>query len=593
MADANQKNNSGHGRNRRSRHSRNRNRGQNKPINPNSVELSEDLEAVEESAPAQAGSGKRSRRGRRGRRDRQAAASQTVPPPVDVLSDGPSVTDFPSSVLPSNPRLDREYGFVTESAEELPVEYDETGAPAAVDFDYMPGSPKAAEPSEAEKAEMTVVVGVKFRNSAHSYYFSPGNLKIGAGTAVIVETARGMEYGTVSFSNKWVRNSEIAQPLREIVRIATNNDTAQHQANLELEEQAFIQCRAQIERHGLDMKLIEAQYTFDNSKLLFYFSSDGRVDFRGLVKDLASEFHTRIELRQIGIRDEARMLGGLGACGRKLCCAGFLQDFVQVSIKMAKEQNLSLNSAKISGCCGRLLCCLHYEHETYEEEISRTPPADSVVQTPDGIGVITSTNPLAATVRVMLKNEKGEVTQTVYPRDAVTVLPKDALPEHFFRKPSDTDDESGSSGSRSDKKSSRKRGEKGVGKTGKSAEKPADEAAAESTADEAAEKPDEAPAEGADAPDVLANIHVSYPAKRRKDRPNDKRRQDRKKPRPAPETGNGPAPEAQASSGQAPNVDIPFAAQTPMPGENEPLDGVVRPTQFNRKGYRPRRGRRK
>ena len=577
MAETNPKSNPGHGGKHRSRHSRNRNRGQNnKPLNSNAIDLNADLDSVEESSAAPQGGSKRSRRNRRNRRERPFSdSSSSVPQPVDVLSD-----DAPSSIFsPASTRLDREYGFVTESTEELPVEYDETGAPAAVDFDYIPGAQKVPEPTEEEKAEMTMVVGVKFRNSAHSYYFSPGKLKIGAGTAVLVETARGMEYGIVSFSNKYVRNSEITQPLREIVRIATAADTAQHQANLELEDQAFFQAKAQIERHGLDMKLIEAQYTFDNSKLLFYFSSDGRVDFRDLVKDLASQFHTRIELRQIGIRDEARMLGGLGACGRKLCCAGFLQDFVQVSIKMAKEQNLSLNSTKISGCCGRLLCCLHYEHETYEQEIARTPPVDSVVQTPDGIGVITSTNPLAATVRVMLKNEKGEVTQTVYPRDTVTVLPKDALPEYFYRKPSDSDDNA-SSGSRSDKRTpARKRGEKSTVAAPKSEAAPAAESAPESGSQEGPSDPA--------SPDVLANIHVSYPTKHRKDRPNDRKKPDKKRPRPQTEAAPGTAQDAPASAGSAP--DIPFAAQIPMPGENEPLDGVVRPAQFNRK----RRGRRK
>ena len=216
---------------------------------------------------------------------------------------------------------------------------------------------------------------------------------------------------------------EIVQPLKNIIRIATKEDIIKQQENEKKEEKAFEICMKKIEEHGLDMKLIDAQYTFDNSKLLFYFTSAGRVDFRELVKDLASVFRTRIELRQIGIRDEAKMVGGLGLCGRPLCCSLFLTDFGQVSIKMAKEQNFSLNSAKISGACGRLMCCLRYEHDTYEYEIKRTPPVDSLVRTVDGVGVVTEINPLAATIKVKLVSSP-DTPPKAYKRDEVSVLKK-------------------------------------------------------------------------------------------------------------------------------------------------------------------------
>ncbi|MBE6619866.1 MAG: stage 0 sporulation protein [Ruminococcaceae bacterium] len=237
----------------------------------------------------------------------------------------------------------------------------------------------------------------------------------------IVETARGPEYGEVVIANSHVSTDNIVPPLRPVLRAATEEDARHQEENKKKEQEAFRICLEKIAAHGLDMKLVEAQYTFDNSKLLFYFTSDGRVDFRELVKDLAGVFRTRIELRQIGIRDEAKLLGGLGTCGRPLCCAGFLSDFGQVSIKMAKEQNLSLNSTKISGCCGRLMCCLRYEHETYEEEIRLTPTVDSVVETRDGRGTVVGNHLLKGTVTVRLESQEGEAPRT-YHRDEVKVL---------------------------------------------------------------------------------------------------------------------------------------------------------------------------
>lgn len=276
---------------------------------------------------------------------------------------------------------------------------------------------------DIENEPTVEVVGIRFKPSGKTYYFAPNGITLKTGSHAIVETARGLEYGEVSIGNSFVKESETVQPIRPVIRKATEADVKHHIENTEKETEAFRICNEKIISHELDMKLIDAQYTFDNSKLLFYFTSSGRVDFRDLVKDLASVFRTRIELRQIGIRDEAKMVGGLGMCGRPLCCTLFLSDFGQVSIKMAKEQNLSLNSSKISGICGRLMCCLRYEHETYEYEIKRTPPVDSLVRTVDGIGVVTEINPLAATIKVKLTSSPDTPPQS-YNRNDVTVLKK-------------------------------------------------------------------------------------------------------------------------------------------------------------------------
>ena len=267
------------------------------------------------------------------------------------------------------------------------------------------------------------VVGIRFKASGKVYYFDPAGKSYQRGSYAIVETARGLEYGEIAMANTMVKETDVVPPLRPILREATPNDRARHEENKKKEADALKLCAQKIAEHKLDMKLIDAQYTFDNSKLLFYFTSAGRVDFRELVKDLASVFRTRIELRQIGIRDEAKMMGGLGLCGRPLCCSVFLSDFCQVSIKMAKEQNFSLNSSKISGMCGRLMCCLRFEYETYEYEIKRTPPVDSVVQTPDGNGVVIENSPLAGTVKVRL-SVTPEVAPKIYHRDDVVVLQK-------------------------------------------------------------------------------------------------------------------------------------------------------------------------
>jgi len=288
------------------------------------------------------------------------------------------------------------------------------------------GTPVITEDMVVEEAvpeevpETVDVIGVKFKTAGKVYYFDPNGTTAEAGDNLIVETARGLEFGEAATANKTVSYSEIVPPLRPVIRHATKEDELRHQENIKREKEAFDICVKKIAEHKLEMKLVEVEYTFDNNKLLFYFTADGRVDFRDLVKDLASVFRTRIELRQIGIRDEAKMLGGLGICGRPFCCKSFLPDFVQVSIKMAKEQNLSLNSAKISGTCGRLMCCLRYEHEVYEEEIRKTPRLDAIVRTPDGIGTVCETSPLVGMVRVILDNDDKTVKS--YHRDQLTVL---------------------------------------------------------------------------------------------------------------------------------------------------------------------------
>ena len=296
-------------------------------------------------------------------------------------------------------------------------------AQANAEDEPMIPAPETPIPATNE-AERIDVIGVRFRSSGKMYYFDPNGKKPHKGANVIVETARGPEFGEVCLECCSVSKKNVVLPLRPLIRIATPEDIVHNNNNRKQEIDALEICREKVAEHKLDMKLIDAQYSFDNSKLLFYFSAEGRVDFRELVKNLASIFHTRIELRQIGIRDEARMLGGLGVCGRTLCCSTFLPDFTQVSIKMAKEQNLSLNSSKISGVCGRLMCCLHYESEVYSEEIKKTPSNDTVVKTEDGIGTVISSNPLAGTIRVVLKDQPDTAPKQ-YHRDNVTVIGKE------------------------------------------------------------------------------------------------------------------------------------------------------------------------
>lgn len=255
---------------------------------------------------------------------------------------------------------------------------------------------------------MITVVGIRFKKSGKIYYFSPNNLDIKREDSVIVETVRGIEFGTCVIGPKDIKEEEIIMPLKNVIRKATQEDIEKHIENKEKQEEAFNICIEKIEKHDLPMKLIDVEYTFDNNKIIFYFTADGRVDFRELVKDLASVFRTRIELRQIGVRDEAKMIGGLGPCGRPMCCSSFLGDFAPVSIKMAKEQNLSLNPSKISGICGRLMCCLNYEQNTYEEIRKRLPSVGAIVDTPYGRGEVIENSVVKEKVRIKIKNEEDD-----------------------------------------------------------------------------------------------------------------------------------------------------------------------------------------
>ena len=255
---------------------------------------------------------------------------------------------------------------------------------------------------------MIRVTGVRFKTAGKVYYFDPGEYEVKAGDNVIVETARGMEYGYVTMDITEVDESEIIGQLKKIIRVANDEDRQKHIENVQKKEKSLAQCQEKIDKHGLDMKLVDVEYTFDNSKIIFYFTSDGRVDFRELVKDLAAVFKMRIELRQIGVRDEAKMLGGIGSCGRSLCCNSWLADFEPVSIKMAKVQNLSLNPTKISGICGRLMCCLKYENDVYLDLKRGMPEPGEKVKTPDGLGKVFDTNIFEDKIRVKLYLEDGQ-----------------------------------------------------------------------------------------------------------------------------------------------------------------------------------------
>lgn len=255
---------------------------------------------------------------------------------------------------------------------------------------------------------MKVIIGVRFKKPGKIYFFDPGNLHINIKTKVIVETALGEELGEVVAKKKLLKNSDFSTPLKKVIRIANHKDIKHYEDNKKKEKEAFKICESKIKKLKLDMNLTEVEYSFDNSKLLFYFTADGRVDFRELVKELAAIFKTRIELRQIGVRDEVRRIGGNGICGRELCCCSFLNNFETVSIKMAKEQNMSLNPAKISGNCGRLMCCLKYEQDVYEDKLSSLPKIGAIVKTEDGEGTVDSIETLKEIVKVKLKDENNE-----------------------------------------------------------------------------------------------------------------------------------------------------------------------------------------
>ncbi len=268
---------------------------------------------------------------------------------------------------------------------------------------------------------MAEVIGVRFKDVGKIYYFDPNGKNLATGDRVVVETVRGVECGTVAMTNRTIPDERIVKPLKKLIRIATKDDLEALRRNADKEKQAFTVCEQKIAHHKLAMKLVDVEYAFDGSKILFYFTADGRVDFRELVKDLASVFRTRIELRQIGVRDETKMMGGIGVCGRPLCCSTFLGEFQPVSIKMAKEQGISLNPTKISGACGRLMCCLKYEQEAYEELIRTTPKLGAYVQTPDGKGVVTDLNLLTGMLSVRL-DKSGDAAARQYHKSKLRQL---------------------------------------------------------------------------------------------------------------------------------------------------------------------------
>lgn len=346
--------------------------------------------------------------GRRGNKSNDPVLSAALQKELDEEFSTPMLTSF-AATSPSRNKP-------SESVEDT-KEFEVDIATAAYLIDDVP----CGIPAPGDKS--VEVVGVRFRHAGKIYFFAPNGLKFAVGDGAIVDTARGPELGDIVMLNRRIAEKDIVQPLRPVLRRATDEDLERNAANRRQEAEALKICAEKIAAHKLDMRLVDAQYTFDNSKLLFYFTSEGRVDFRELVRDLAGVFHTRIELRQIGIRDEARLIGGLGICGRPFCCATFLSDFGQVSVKMAKEQGLSINTSKISGCCGRLMCCLRYEYETYQEEARLTPKKDTQVDTPDGPGVVVEATPLSGLLKVRLDSDEEDATR-VYHRDDVKIRAK-------------------------------------------------------------------------------------------------------------------------------------------------------------------------
>ena len=396
-------------------------------------EVTSPVQNAENAEKAQ--SSRKNKRNRSRHKKHNDVATEPIIAPVQTLDPTPEKTEKtaePELSFPKNDRLEKPAPKKLESFSSSPEfqkyqDYQEFTYEELYGSlnDSSPSQPveENGEPVKSSDEQEVEVVGIRFKSSGKTYYFDPNGISLRIGSHAIVETARGLEYGEVVMGNSLVPESETVPPLRPVIRAATQSDILHNEEIKKDEENAFRVCNEKIIAHGLDMKLIDAQYTFDNTKLLFYFTSSGRVDFRELVKDLASVFRTRIELRQIGIRDEAKMVGGLGSCGRPLCCSIFLTDFGQVSIKMAKEQNLSLNSSKISGICGRLMCCLRYEHDTYEHEIKRTPPVDTLVRTVDGVGSVTEISPLQGTIKVRLV-ATPDVPPKSYKREDVTILKK-------------------------------------------------------------------------------------------------------------------------------------------------------------------------
>ena len=422
-------------RNRRSRGGRNRGGKKHDPMTAANDIAAEEAGTAEQPAedgaaenrdvPAHENNRQKRSRGKRGGRNRRGSnadedRSQNRAVDADATQDdGGEYTESDEITYELTERDEiaaQVHEVITEERLEALAEAESEEADAAETAD----SPE----SDAALKSPVEIVGVRFKPAGKVYYFDPDGAVYRENDEVIVETARGIEFGFAVTANRTVIASDIVSPLKKILRMATAEDRAHYEENMQRRDEAFAVCREKIIEHGIEMKLIDVEYTFDNNKLLFYFTADGRVDFRELVKDLASVFRTRIELRQIGIRDEAKLMGGLGVCGRPFCCHSFLSDFVQVSIKMAKEQNLSLNSAKISGTCGRLMCCLRYEYDVYEEEIRKTPKMDAVVETPDGDAVVCEVIPLAGLIRVKFMGSRSDMPPKLFHRDDVRVKGK-------------------------------------------------------------------------------------------------------------------------------------------------------------------------
>ena len=341
---------------------------------------------------------------------------------------------------------------------------------------------------------MVKVIGVKFRNGGRVYWFDPLDLQVRTGDGVIVETARGMEFGDVASEPKEVEESEIVSPLKPVIRIATDEDKRLRAQYAAKEPEAFAICQEKIEAHGLDMKLVDVEYTFNGSKVVFYFTADERVDFRELVKDLAFALKTRIELRQIGVRDEAKMLGGLGPCGRLVCCKSFLDDFRPVSIKMAKEQNLSLSPTKISGLCGRLMCCLQYEQSAYEAIRCKMPKPGKEVNTVDGVGVVVENNAITERTKVRLTTEDGTIDVREYPYTHLSA-PGEPLPQEALeaRKAETAKEKDAGMQFRREAANNSRRNARGAKPQGQSEQKQQDKSGAQKEPPKSEQKPAEKP----------------------------------------------------------------------------------------------------
>lgn len=426
---------------------------------------------------------------------------------------------------------------------------------------------------------MTEVISVRFKDKGKVYFFAPGSSKVADGDAVIVETSKGLEYAVCSWGNHWVDDTAVVQPLRPVVRVATKEDTRRYENNKQNEQEAFRICQEKILSRGLDMKLVDVEYNFEGSKILFFFTSDGRVDFRELVKDLAGIFHTRIELRQIGVRDEAKMVGGLGICGRPFCCSQFLDDFHPVSIKMAKTQGLSLNPTKISGTCGRLMCCLKYEQLAYEDLVKKAPKMDAFVDTPGGKGSVVTINLLRSYAKVRLEDSTDTIPKT-YPFDELEILGgKARRAEYIAARDSGRLEEAGFTPSQIRKSRLEEEPAKAEeapfvfadGSVAVPRPEPAEEIAGEHLSRNNRNKRSRKPRHGQDTPE-LGRQETG-----RENKPNRPGKPGNQKPRPA---GNGAPRQARPK---------PEADSSPAAGSNQPGEGKKNPRSNNYRRYNKKR----